>query len=76
MADNEEFSRFLKSLNKCRVCEHVRIVHSTLDKICLDVQLFKNGKAKMCSCKEYVPKENLEYLEYKYGKKKGKNDNV
>lgn len=72
MKDEEQFDRFYQSLNKCRTCSHVRMTHSGIEKCCLDVTLTVKGKPLLCLCKEYIPQENLEYLEYKYGKKKGK----
>jgi hypothetical protein len=70
--NEEEFERYLKSLNKCRICAHPRIAHPGVGKWCLDVTLTATGNTKMCSCREYVPNENLEFLEYKYSKKKYK----
>lgn len=70
--DGADVDRLLNSLNMCRTCSHAKIAHSGTDKYCLDVALTVDGHIHLCSCKEYIPKENLAFLEYKYGKKEGK----
>lgn len=60
-------------LDTCRTCYHFRFLHISeykeptyfmFDQRC-DPQT-DHG----CDCKEYIPKDNLQYLEYLYDKKK------
>jgi len=63
MAYDEETTRIFNALSKiCRVCSHIKFLH--LQKGCTDQILSKEGKLYLCNCKEYIPKDNIEYLEY------------
>jgi ribosomal protein L32 len=71
-ADDEEFDRFEKALAKCRNCGHIRMSHILKIKKflkCVDAKLDAAGTYTACSCKNYEPKDNLEYLEFKYNNK-------
>jgi hypothetical protein len=73
--EGSEEERWQKAIAKCRNCGHVRMAHSFLNKKskCLDSCLFVTGKYKSCPCLTYEPKDNLEFLEFRYDeKKKGK----
>lgn len=70
-----EEERFRKGLSKCRNCTHVRMAHSFLGLFqnvgkCMDATLIATGEYKQCSCDVFEPQDNLEFLEYKYDKKK------
>jgi len=56
------------SFKKCRECNHGHIEGQSG---CMDSIGFMVTFAK-CNCKEYVPSDNLEYLEYLYNKKQHK----
>jgi hypothetical protein len=73
--DNEEMVRFQKALTPCRNCNHPKMTHSFLGMFkgigkCVDAKVTANGTYNQCYCKEFLPKDNLEYLEYKYDKKR------
>jgi hypothetical protein len=70
--DEEEGERFLKALTPCRHCGHVKLAHSLIQKRCVDARLIATGRYKLCKCNNFEPKDNLEFLEYKYEKKLGK----
>jgi hypothetical protein len=53
----------------CRNCEHYFLSHTDVDKKpgkCI-YMAFKNFTLA-CKCAEFLPKENLKYLEYLYDK--------
>ena len=64
-----EEERFIKAQAKCRSCEHMKMVHF---KTCIDFEVDREGIVYNCKCKGYIPKDNLEFLEYKLDKKPGK----
>jgi len=70
--DDEEILRFQKAFAKCRYCNHPKMIHSLIPKRCVDARLKADGTYKQCRCKNFEPKDNLEFLEYRYDKKKGK----
>lgn len=52
---------------KCRFCSHVHISGQTG---CIEQDACNNIIfVSTCQCQEYVPQDNLEYLEYLYNKK-------
>jgi hypothetical protein len=55
-----------RSFEKCRACRHSFISHTDLKNL-PDVCLFilEGG----CKCKEFLPEDNLEFLEYKAQKR-------
>lgn len=53
------------SFKLCRNCSHAHIAGQ---KVCI-MQEGWNIISVICVCEEYVPKDNLEYLEYMYDKK-------
>lgn len=70
--DEEEGLRFQKALARCRNCNHIKMIHSFLNcnkSNCIDYKVDVAGKSKRCKCKEYLPKDNLEFLEYKLDEK-------
>jgi hypothetical protein len=70
--DEEEGARFEKALAPCRNCNHAKLPHLLIQNKCVDGTLNVTGHYEQCSCRNFEPKDNLEYLEYKYDKKKGK----
>jgi len=53
-------------IKRCRKCNHAHTESETMG--CYDI--FNNSIAFVpCQCKEYVPTDNLEYLEYLSKKK-------
>jgi len=52
---------------KCRDCNH-----SHLNDTCVEFQEWGAVTFVKCQCKEYAPKDNLEYLEHLYDKKQKK----
>lgn len=57
--------------NKCRTCGHCWEMHSHCGlKICCEVIKEDMINPQFCECKTgWIPGENLEYLEWKYGRK-------
>lgn len=54
-------------LKKCRTCSHA---HLAGQEVCIDNFYSGSIYPVTCGCKEYIPKDNLEYMEWKYNKKK------
>ena len=52
-------------IKRCRTCNHAHLAEQTG---CIDQEGF-NTIFVFCGCKEYLPKDNLEYLEYLFKKK-------
>jgi hypothetical protein len=76
IANDEEMARFQKALTPCRGCNHPKMAHSFLGPFkgtgkCVDARVTVSGMYKQCTCRNFEPKDNLEFLEYKYDKKKG-----
>ena len=68
--EGSDEEKFLKALAKCRNCGHVRMAHQVVkNNICLDGNLEVTGKYMLCTCENYEPKDNLEFLEWQYKKK-------
>lgn len=55
------------NIKRCRNCNHAHLAEQTG---CIDQEGW-NTVFVICNCKEYLPKDNLEYLEY-LSKKKDK----
>lgn len=67
--------RFAKGISKCRTCNHTRLVHyKSRDCIFVNSDVRKTYSYKRCKCHEFLPLDNLEYLEFmnSKNKKKGK----
>jgi len=54
------------NFSSCRVCSHYYLSHTDED---FNLSYCRN-LVDRCKCKEFLPKDNLEYLEYEYGKRK------
>jgi hypothetical protein len=71
MTDRERTKRVMENIRKasehCRKCKHERFVH--LDGKKCSLQLLRKDWAS-CTCKEFVPPGNLDFVEY-LAKKKG-----
>jgi hypothetical protein len=52
------------NVKKCRFCNHA---HLEDQQVCVDSSGWSLSIV-MCHCKEYAPKDNLEFLEWKYNK--------
>ena len=74
--DEEEGARFEKALAPCRHCGHVKMTHMTSTvksiQMCMDATVTVTGVYNRCRCQNFEPKDNLEFLEYRYDKKKRK----
>lgn len=53
-----------RNFEKCRACEHSYISHTDIAHNPSVCGYVVNGP---CRCSEFIPKDNLEFLEYKYG---------
>ena len=67
-ADPEEVARFQKAFRHCRTCDHIQIAHAAKAKgregRCLDSKLTNKEVHESCTCTQFIPKDNLEYLEW------------
>lgn len=54
---------------ECRTCKHARYLHKEL-KRCLLTYAVTPKKYKLCDCEEFVPLDNLDYVEW-LAKKRG-----
>ena len=54
-----------KSFEKCRTCNHSYISHTDIAHVPSTCQYVIGGS---CRCIEFLPQDNLEFLEYKYAK--------
>jgi hypothetical protein len=71
-SDKEEVERFERSFSRCRTCDHVLISHSFIKPYCgrcVDATVKPTGEYKGCECRLFVPKDNLEFLEWVADKK-------
>lgn len=73
MKESEE-ERLIEAIKPCRRCGHVNMAHKFLAKqadtmCCIDASLKENGKYVTCECKEFAPKDNLEFLQWQHDKK-------
>lgn len=57
-----------RSFDTCRSCKHSYISHTDFNNQNCLCQYVIDGA---CQCLEYLPEDNLEFLEYKYGRKLG-----
>jgi hypothetical protein len=51
----------------CRKCSHVMLAHSFLKARkgrCIDVRVKATGEYRQCRCRLFIPKDNLEFLEW------------
>ncbi len=73
--DQEEVERFEKAFSMCRTCTHVLIAHSFTKHHkgkCIDALVKMTGEYKMCGCPLFIPKDNLEFLEWAAKRKEAK----
>jgi len=65
-SDREEVERMQKAMRPCRTCGHIRMAHSKTGRrtLCLDATLTNKEKYNPCTCKVFIPKDNLEFLEW------------
>jgi len=54
-----------RSFEKCRSCKHSYISHTDIEH---NPSLCQNVVAGNCRCPEFLPQDNLAFLEYKYVK--------
>ncbi len=65
--DNELSERFAQALSACRTCTHVMMAHSFTKEHsgrCIDATVKVTGEHSVCKCKLFIPKDNLEFLEW------------
>jgi len=65
--DDSDTKRFQKAISQCRTCNHVMMAHSfrcNKKGICMDAVLRSNEQYTSCSCVSFIPKDNLEFLEW------------
>ena len=76
--ESAEMARFVKGLGKCRTCGHVMIAHPVKLKknICLETTLNNKDGYKRCDCRLFIPKDNLEFLEWAAARKEKGNKHV
>lgn len=55
-----------RSFDKCRSCKHSYISHTGIAYKPSTCQYMVNGN---CKCPEFLPEDNLEFLEYKVSRK-------
>lgn len=55
-----------RSFSLCRTCRHYYLSHTDIG----HEPSFCHNIIRSCKCKEFLPEDNLEFLEYKYGKRK------
>jgi hypothetical protein len=75
VGDEEEVRRFEKAFGKCRTCDHIMMAHTfAVHKKgrCMDVMLTNKEEHKRCPCDTFIPKDNLEFLEWKAAQKEKK----
>jgi len=51
------------NFERCRTCNHYFISHTSKCVYCFD-----NAELKLCGCEEFSPSDNIDFLEYEYGK--------
>jgi hypothetical protein len=57
-----------KSNKQCRNCKHRKIWHPKNK--CIDLTIINKYEFKCCKCKEFIPGDNLDYIEYLVKKRK------
>ena len=60
------------SIDKCRSCFHTKIWHERMfqpEPMLCGHKIIRQDSLANCGCEEYIPENNLEYLEYLYDKK-------
>lgn len=62
-------TRVAVDIKRCRSCNHAHLAEQPG---CVDTNGYDVVFQSICSCKEYLPKDNLEYLEYLDKKKTSK----
>lgn len=72
--EGDELKLWRIAFSNCRTCKHSRFLHEGLSSkhFCLDSIITQNHEVQWCKCKEFIPADNLDYLEWKYTQKKGK----
>ena len=73
-ADPQVTERFMEALRrgdeKCRECKHARYIHGMAHNGGPCSDRFLSSVKSVCKCIEFVPSDNLEYVEY-LAKKRG-----
>ncbi|MGH7974891.1 MAG: hypothetical protein ACREBR_05150 [bacterium] len=67
--DHEVVEQFAKAMGKCRTCDHTHLAHGPtfVNKKkgrCMDVTPTNKDYHVRCKCRLFIPKDNLEYLEW------------
>lgn len=61
-----------RSFERCRTCQHGYISHTEFDSLTLSKCHYffdKLHKYNPCLCEEFLPEDNLEYLEWEVAKR-------
>lgn len=61
------------NFEKCRWCDHYFLSHTDMpdgNRFCEWAEGIYSPNRTKCECKDFAPKDNLEFLEYKYAKGK------
>ena len=77
--DSELSERFKHALSVCRTCDHVMMAHSFTKQHngrCIDAMVKVTGEHNVCKCKLFIPKDNLEFLEWASRNKDNKNESL
>jgi len=67
LIDEEQIKQFERAFNLCRTCDHIMMSHIFFKghrTNCIDTKLVGNSQHERCSCLSYIPKDNLEFLEW------------
>lgn len=70
--DEEEIKQFEKAFSLCRTCDHIMMAHIFFKSKrggCIDTKLGAKDNHERCICTSYIPKDNLEFLEWANEKK-------
>jgi hypothetical protein len=65
--DEEEIKRFERAFSLCRTCNHIMMAHTFLKNKrgnCIETKLAEKDKYGRCICESFIPKDNLEFLEW------------
>lgn len=70
--DEEEVKQFEKAFSLCRTCDHIMMAHIFFKGTrgrCIDSKVVRRDEHERCTCLSYIPKDNLEFLEWANEKK-------
>lgn len=65
--DETTIKELEKSFSQCRTCNHIRMAHTFVKRkrtTCLEATLTGKDQYERCTCVLFIPKDNLEFLEW------------